>query len=71
MKCPSCGSYNVIVKDSRTCPESVYRRRMCVDCEHRFSTIEIEKVEHEMLVNLANKAKRLRKVIEVLEKVRI
>ncbi|MDX1924354.1 MAG: transcriptional regulator NrdR [Rickettsiaceae bacterium] len=42
MKCPFCQSINTFVKDSRisTNSENVRRRRSCVDCKAKFSTIE-------------------------------
>lgn len=43
MKCPSCGSENLKVIDSRPVPEnnSIRRRRECNDCKFRFTTYEI------------------------------
>ena len=37
--CPKCGG-DVYVVDSRPRDEFIYRRRQCVQCEYRFSTIE-------------------------------
>lgn len=41
MTCPVCGG-RVIVIDSRPSEDSIYRRRRCIECDYRFSTIEIE-----------------------------
>lgn len=43
MICPNCGSRNDRVLNSRTSHggDAVRRRRLCSECEERFSTIEI------------------------------
>lgn len=42
MICPSCSSNNVYCIDSRDSEGNKRRRRLkCMDCEHRFTTIEI------------------------------
>ena len=42
MKCPFCGNEETIVKDSRICDdgEGIKRRRSCLNCDARFTTIE-------------------------------
>jgi transcriptional repressor NrdR len=42
MKCPYCQASDTKVIDSRTSREgfSIRRRRLCVECEHRFTTYE-------------------------------
>ena len=42
MKCPFCSSDNTHVKDSRSTEEgaAIRRRRICHDCEGRFTTFE-------------------------------
>lgn len=40
MKCPSCGSPDSKVLDSRATDEVVRRRRQCLSCEARFTTYE-------------------------------
>ena len=42
MKCPSCGSLNIHVKDSRSSEDNsaIRRRRICVECNLRFTTFE-------------------------------
>lgn len=42
MKCPFCGNYDTKVIDTRNMEEStaVRRRRMCENCEKRFTTYE-------------------------------
>lgn len=41
MMCPKCGSSQIIVNDSRSYPCYVRRRRDCLDCGYRFTTVEI------------------------------
>ncbi len=42
MRCPRCGHLEDKVTDSRTARggDAIRRRRMCVKCEHRFTTYE-------------------------------
>lgn len=42
MKCPFCENEETIVKDSRICDdgEGIKRRRSCLNCDARFTTIE-------------------------------
>ncbi|HCJ12244.1 MAG: transcriptional regulator NrdR [Verrucomicrobia bacterium GWF2_51_19] len=41
MKCPKCSSHDTRVVDSRDTSEStIRRRRQCIQCEHRFTTLE-------------------------------
>lgn len=42
MKCPSCGSRETTVKDSRPLDSTIRRRRQCRTCHHRWTTIEAE-----------------------------
>lgn len=50
MLCPSCGSDETRVIDSRPAEggESVRRRRLCESCEHRFTTYE--RIEPQLVV---------------------
>lgn len=41
MKCPICGGDTTVI-DSRPKVDSVGRRRKCLKCSYRFSTLEIE-----------------------------
>ncbi len=54
MRCPFCGNEETLVKDSRICDEgeAIKRRRLCPNCDARFTTIE----------------KVLRKEIQVIKK---
>src|SRR5262245_66439033 len=42
MRCPSCGSLDTQVKDSRPTEDSaaIRRRRLCLACNFRFTTFE-------------------------------
>ena len=42
MRCPSCGSLDTQVKDSRPTEDSaaIRRRRICISCNFRFTTFE-------------------------------
>jgi len=51
MTCPSCGEDTIVV-DSRPNEDSTYRRRECVSCFHRFSTIEIDADLYRKLVEM-------------------
>jgi transcriptional regulator NrdR family protein len=42
MTCPVCGGDTKVI-DSRPSEDSVQRRRKCLECDHRFNTIEIDK----------------------------
>ena len=41
MTCPMCGA-ETKVADSRSEPDCVHRRRVCVECKYSFTTSEIE-----------------------------
>lgn len=48
MNCPHCGGETHVV-DSRPNEDSTRRRRECVECKHRFSTVEIDADYYETL----------------------
>jgi len=45
--CPSCGSENNVVQNSRPAKLGRLRRRVCQDCGTRWSTIELHKYADE------------------------
>lgn len=49
MMCPRCGSVQTNVDDSRSTGETVRRRRNCMTCEHRWSTLEMPQFVAERL----------------------
>lgn len=57
MTCPVCGG-QLIVIDSRPSEDSIYRRRKCVECGHRFSTIEIDADLYAQEMDAVKKATR-------------
>ncbi len=54
MTCPVCDS-ETHVYDSRTKLDSVYRRRKCLSCDYKFTTIEIDRDFYENLIDLKDK----------------
>ena len=52
MKCPKCGYPDSKVIDSRTTPERdmIRRRRECLSCRHRFTTVEHVEIIQPMVV---------------------
>lgn len=58
MNCPNCQSNNTQVRDSRPHPDGIFRRRRCLTCNHRFSTIEIKKDDYEDMKYIIERAKR-------------
>ena len=56
MLCPRCKSDVLSCIDSRPSGDTTRRRRMCLDCKVRFSTIEVPEYEYK---DLKNKAKLL------------
>lgn len=58
MKCPYCGEIDTRVLDSRSTQDSsaIRRRRQCVSCANRFTTME--KIEEEPLVVIKRDGRR-------------
>ncbi len=50
MRCPTCGSEDSQVLETRDSPEGVQRRRRCKQCQQRFNTIERIALEHPPMV---------------------
>lgn len=67
MKCPKC-KHKTKVINSRPIPENkVYRRRACLECEHRFTTYEVFNPGLEMFTR---KSRRLRQVEKITKDLR-
>nr|WP_259549237.1 hypothetical protein [Heyndrickxia oleronia] len=49
MKCPSCQSSNYKVTNSRSRSSYIKRRRECIDCGERWTTVEIHEKELQVL----------------------
>ena len=54
MNCPKCRSGNIDILDSRRHEDCVKRRRMCLDCGFRYSTIEINVDEYKTMQEKVN-----------------
>lgn len=72
MKCPLCGSQQLFIVDSRQFDTYVKRMRMCLNCNAKIPTVEINKVTDEALnsLNLSKtimRRKRARKETELNE----
>jgi len=48
MKCHECNGETSVI-NSRNDPQGKRRRRMCVECGERYSTVEIDEEEYEKL----------------------
>lgn len=74
MLCPKCNSDNLTCIDSRPSGGVTRRRRVCIECKHRFSTIEINIAEYNELKDnqmlLANMRSISREVIDALKNFR-
>ena len=57
MTCPVCGGKTHVV-DSRQSEDSIKRRRECLECNHRFSTLEIDVDYYASLKPINKKAVR-------------
>lgn len=49
MNCPLCRGQTIVV-DSRLRDDCITRRRECLVCEYRFSTIEVEREHYKRMV---------------------
>lgn len=58
MTCPVCSSANTITTDTRKTRKGVRRRRQCLDCSLRFSTMEIEMETYRELQQIAKEIKK-------------
>lgn len=58
MKCPMCGSDNITTADSRSDNDSVVRRKKCLECNHRWATIEIDRDQWYSALQIKEQRKR-------------
>ena len=49
MVCPRCKSNQITCIDSRPSGDTTRRRRMCLDCKVRFTTMEVPEFEYKDL----------------------
>lgn len=66
MLCPKCKSNKLTCIDSRPSGDTTRRRRMCLDCKVRFSTMEIPEYEYN---DLKNKAKLLAAMLKTVAEI--
>jgi transcriptional regulator NrdR family protein len=56
LNCPQCESKNIKTKDVRSFRDPNYdffyveRRRVCLDCEHQFKTIEMDIIDYDRMI---------------------
>jgi transcriptional regulator NrdR family protein len=55
MNCPVCGG-KTTVKDCKSNEDSVWRRRECLQCKHRFNTHELDEDYYKSLKPIDKKA---------------
>jgi transcriptional regulator NrdR family protein len=58
MTCPKCNEKTIVI-DSITDEDSTTRRRKCLECDYRFTTVEIDKDLYERLVKHNDKRQRV------------
>lgn len=71
MKCPTCGSHQVFIIDSREVGDDKRRRRYeCYDCKDRFTTYEINVGDVMTLNDMRNEARfnAIEDMMKILEK---
>ena len=54
MKCPKCGSDKLHVLDRRIKQGLIQRKRECLNCDHRFNTVEITQAKWDDVVAVWN-----------------
>jgi transcriptional regulator NrdR family protein len=57
MTCPICGEKTQVVDSASAC-EAVYRMRQCIECRHKFSTVEFEGDDKDTLIKLRREQKK-------------
>src|SRR5215467_10440847 len=69
MRCPSCGSLDTQVKDSRPTEDSsvIRRRRVCLSCNFRFTTFE--RVQLRELIVIKRNGQMVSKIVRELESI--
>ena len=60
MKCPMCGSDNIKTVYSLSDLDSIVRRKKCLVCNNRWSTIEIDKDQWYSALQIKEERKRWR-----------
>lgn len=69
MTCPICNSASSCITDSRKTGHGIRRRRQCLDCGLRFSTMEIEMENYLQLQQIAeNETETYRQLQQIMER---
>ena len=55
MTCPVCGADTKVI-DSRPIEDGTRRRRQCLECDHRFTTVEIDVDYYDAMRPIDNEA---------------
>lgn len=58
MRCPMCGCDNITTVDSRSDNDSVTRRKKCLECNYRWTTIEIDRDQWHSALQIKEERKR-------------
>ena len=70
MRCPSCAFRDSAIYDSRPIRDAidgVWRRRRCLDCDHRWTTYERNTAEIHADVTLDQAVNCLRQLLDAIE----
>ena len=59
MECNICGAHMQVVDTRHPDPQTVWRRRRCLNCRHLLHTLEVPKMELDYLYGIARKLKIL------------
>lgn len=49
MRCPACGGEKVAIKESRFVGSSRWRRRNCIQCDHKWTTYEVSSEDFDII----------------------
>jgi transcriptional repressor NrdR len=71
MRCPSCGSLDTQVKDSRPTEDSsvIRRRRVCLSCNFRFTTFERVKLLRSVQIALRKRPVEPERIDQMVSKI--
>jgi transcriptional regulator NrdR family protein len=62
-----CGSRNIKVVDSRQHDVTIWRTRLCSDCNRRFYTVEVERSAYFRARDIGNAFDHLAKLVEEIK----
>lgn len=64
MVCPKCGGGSTVCKNSRYKEGTVYRRRTCLDCGWKFSTVEVSLEAFSSMKAQLDKLQKIQNIID-------